>query len=100
MSQQPILADLPSRSRHSVDLDVTRLADGTVLRLPLNVVVGRAEGPYLTLVAGVHGDESEGVLALMELWNELDPAAFTGRVVIVPVANPPAFAAHRRTSPL
>jgi N-alpha-acetyl-L-2,4-diaminobutyrate deacetylase len=36
----------------------------------------------------------------MELWNELDPAAFTGRVVIVPVANPPAFAAHRRTSPL
>src|SRR4029077_10965541 len=63
-------------------------------------VVGRADGPCLVIVAGIHGDESEGVLALMELWSELDPASFTGCVVLGPVANPPAFAAHRRTSPL
>jgi predicted deacylase len=100
MSEQPILAGLPRRSRHSIDLDVTRLAEGTVLRLPINIVVGNAEGPCLALVAGVHGDECEGVLALTELWNELDPATLTGRVVLVPAANPPAFAANRRTSPL
>ena len=100
MSEQLNLAELPRQSRHSLDLDVARLADGTPLRLPVNIVVGRADGPCLVLVAGIHGDESEGVLALMELWSELDPASFTGRVVLVPVANPPAFAAHRRTSPL
>jgi len=100
MSEKLNLAELPYRSRHSLDLDVVRLADGTPLRLPVNVVVGAGQGPCLVLVAGVHGDESEGVLALMELWGELDPGSFTGRVVLVPVANPPAFAAHRRTSPL
>jgi N-alpha-acetyl-L-2,4-diaminobutyrate deacetylase len=100
MSEQINLAELPRQSRHSLDLDVARLADGTPLRLPVNIVVGKADGPCLALVAGVHGDESEGVLGLMELWDELDPASFTGRVVLVPVANPPAFAAHRRTSPL
>jgi predicted deacylase len=100
MSEQLNLAELPSRSRHCLDLDVAQLADGTPLRLPVNIVVGRAAGPCLVLVAGVNGDESEGVLALMELWAELDPSSFTGRVVLVPVANPPAFAAHRRMSPV
>ena len=100
MSEPLNLAELPGQSRHSLDLDVARLADGTPLRLPVNILVGRADGPCLVLVAGIHGDESEGVLALMEFWSELDPARFTGRVVLVPVANPPAFAAHRRTSPL
>jgi predicted deacylase len=98
---EPIkLSDLPSQSRHSVDLDVVRLGDGTFLRLPINIVIGKDKGPSLALVAGVHGDEPDGVLTLMELSNDLDPAGFTGRVVLVTVANPPAFAARRRTSPL
>jgi N-alpha-acetyl-L-2,4-diaminobutyrate deacetylase len=36
----------------------------------------------------------------MELWDELRPSDTAGKVVMVPVANPPAFAAHRRTSPI
>jgi N-alpha-acetyl-L-2,4-diaminobutyrate deacetylase len=100
MSEPLNLGELPHRSRHGLDLDVVRLADGTPLRLPVNVVVGAGPGPCLALVAGVHGDESEGVLALTELWSELDPESFKGCVLLVPAANPPAFAAHRRTSPL
>ena len=100
MPDQCNFATLPRCSRHAIDLDVVRLGDGTMLTLPVNVLVGNDAGPCLVLVAGVHGDESEGVLALMELWGELDPATISGSVVMVPVANPPAFAAHRRTSPL
>ncbi len=40
------------------------------------------------------------MLALLELWGELIPEQLAGTLILVPVANPPAFAAHRRTSPL
>lgn len=93
-------ASLNRGTKHSFALDVVRLGTGVMLSVPLNIVVGTAVGPNLVLIAGVHGDESEGVLALMELWRELEPSQVSGTVVMVPVANPPAFAAHRRTSPL
>jgi predicted deacylase len=91
---------LPRSLRRSVDLPVVSLANGAMLSLPVNIIVGSAPGPCLALVAGVHGDEGEGVLALMELWNEIAPSEIRGCLLIVPVANPPAFAAHRRTSPI
>jgi predicted deacylase len=50
-------------------------------------------------IAGIHGDEPEGILALMELWDELS-VDFRGRLVIVPVAHPSAFEAGQRRSPV
>ena len=92
--------DLPVGAKYPLDLDVVPLATGGTLSVPVNVMIGSQTGPCLALVAGVHGDEGEGILSLMELWDELQPAEIAGRLVMVPVANPPAFAAHRRTSPL
>jgi predicted deacylase len=51
-------------------------------------------------VAGVHGDEAEGMLALHEFDRTCDPASLQGTVVLVPIANPMAFAAHARRSPV
>lgn len=81
-------------------LDVVPLADGSVMAVPVTVVAGTRPGPRLVLVAGVHGDEPDGMLALVELGAMLDPACLSGSVVIVPVANPTAFAAAQRRSPL
>jgi predicted deacylase len=67
--------------------------------LPVNVLVGRRARPRLAIVAGVHGDEYDGVTAQLDLWRELGPAGLAGSVVMVPIANPPAFAAQRRRSP-
>lgn len=64
------------------------------------VIAGRRPGPRLVFTAGVHGDEYEGVRALGELAAELPTLDLTGTVVLVPVANPEAFAAGTRTSPL
>jgi predicted deacylase len=52
------------------------------------------------MVAGIHGDEFEGIRALGELSQELDPAALTGTLVVVPVVNTAAYRAGQRTSPL
>ena len=45
----------------------------------------------LTLVAGIHGSEYSPILALQRLRPLLDPAEITGTVVLVHLANLPAF---------
>ena len=96
----PGLNQLPAGTRQAFSLTVAMMADGTELSLPVNVLVGWRDTPRLLMVAGVHGNEYEGITAQMELWQELDPAALAGTVVMVPVANPPAFRPARRRNPL
>src|SRR5262245_44077689 len=71
---------------------------GSVL-IPL-AVVKNGGGPTALLTGANHGDEYEGPLALQELAATLDPAAISGRVIIVPFMNYPAFRAGLRTSPI
>ncbi len=62
--------------------------------------IGNGEGPQIVLIAGNHGDEWEGQLALGNLIRELEPEHVHGRLVIVPSANFPAVMAATRTSPI
>jgi predicted deacylase len=91
---------LPVRSKHSFDFAVVRLADDSWLTVPVKVAIGDRSRPRLVALAGIHGDEPEGMLSLLDFWEGCDPARLHGTVVLVPVANPPAFAAHQRRSPL
>lgn len=75
-------------------------ADGVEQTFPLIILQGILAGPTIALVAGIHGDEYEGPAALWKLSAQIDPSTLTGRVLIVPIANPPAFAAGTRTSPI
>ncbi len=63
-------------------------------------VIRNGEGPTALLTGANHGDEYEGPVALMDLAASLDPAEVTGRVIIVPAFNYPAFRAGTRTSPI
>jgi N-alpha-acetyl-L-2,4-diaminobutyrate deacetylase len=63
-------------------------------------VVRNGEGPTALLTGANHGDEYEGPVALFDLANTLQPEQVTGRVIIVPAMNYPAFRAGRRTSPI
>ena len=55
-------------------------------------------GPRLAVLAGVHGDEPEGVLAARRLLVRLETLPFAGTVVVIPVACPGAFAVDTRAS--
>jgi predicted deacylase len=66
----------------------------------LLVARGHADGPHVVVLGGVHGDEYEGVTAAAAVWRDLDVSALRGQVSVVSVANPPAFAAGLRTSPV
>lgn len=63
-------------------------------------VLNNGEGPTLLLMAGNHGDEYEGQIALTKLILALKPKEIRGRVIILPMVNYPAAKAGTRTSPL
>jgi N-alpha-acetyl-L-2,4-diaminobutyrate deacetylase len=67
--------------------------------IPIAVVKNGAD-PTALLTGANHGDEYEGPIALFNLANELRPAEISGRVIIVPAFNYPAFRAGTRTSPI
>ena len=62
--------------------------------------IANGPGPSVVLIAGNHGDEWEGQLALGNLVRSLEPENIKGRLVILPSANFPAVMAATRTSPL
>jgi len=67
--------------------------------IPITVIVG-GSGKTALLSGANHGDEYEGPIALLDLARTLKPAQVTGRVIIVPMMNYPAFLAATRTSPI
>jgi predicted deacylase len=80
-------------------LRLLEYADGSEVAAPVIVVAGKNPGPVAWLIACGHGDEWGGTLAVQRLARTLDPATLNGLVVLVPVANPPAFQAMRRVNP-
>ncbi len=69
--------------------------------IPIPIVCLRnGNGPRVLLMAGNHGDEFEGQVALTKLAHGLRSDQITGRVVILPMANAPAAHAGKRNSPI
>jgi N-alpha-acetyl-L-2,4-diaminobutyrate deacetylase len=69
------------------------------IMIPITVVKN-GEGPTALVTGANHGDEYEGPIALFDLAARLDPKEVSGRVILVPAMNYPAFRAATRTSPI
>jgi predicted deacylase len=69
--------------------------------IPLTVFVGPEAKPDKGLVAfgANHGNEFEGPVVLKHLLREIRIEDVRGRIILVPVLNPPAFGANERSSP-
>lgn len=69
------------------------------LQIPIaTIAVG--EGPTVLVMAGNHGDEYPGQIAIMRLLRELKLDEITGRVILIPSLNMPAAKASTRLSPI
>jgi N-alpha-acetyl-L-2,4-diaminobutyrate deacetylase len=64
--------------------------------IPLTLVKN-GDGPTALPTGANHGDEYEGPIALFELSRSLKREDVSGRVIIVPAMNQPAFAAGTLT---
>ena len=64
------------------------------LAVPLIELIGSADGPMLTVIAGVHGCEYASMAGVRRWVRELGTRPLRGRVRAVPVLNLPAFTAR------
>jgi predicted deacylase len=62
--------------------------------------IRNGDGPTVLLMAGNHGDEYPGQVAILKLWRELQAADISGHLILIPCLNPPAAHAATRLSPL
>ena len=87
------LGDIAAEPGRTVSgrLDIAPRGNDPGTFIPLTVVHGAHPGPVLTLVAGIHGSEYAPILALQRLRPLLDPAEINGTVVLIHMANLPAF---------
>lgn len=70
--------------------------------IPVLAARGKVDGPRITVVGAVHGDEYEGTTAIQMLFGELQPEdleELPGLLIGLPVANGAAWQAARRTTP-
>jgi hypothetical protein len=82
-------------------VDIATLANGAPLRLALHEITGtRGEGPTLGVSALIHGDEIVGTEVIRRIMQTTDPRTMRGRLLLLPVANPLAFEALTRNTPL
>jgi predicted deacylase len=59
--------------------------------IPVTIVHGASDGPVLALIAGIHGYEYPPITALQAVRTQVDPAALSGTIILVHIANMPAF---------
>jgi N-alpha-acetyl-L-2,4-diaminobutyrate deacetylase len=104
MINNPITANIPLNQdgvHHGfLKLPYSRDDSGWgAIMIPI-AVIKNGDGPTALLTGANHGDEYEGPIALHELAVTLQARDITGRVIIVPAFNYPAFRAGTRTSPI
>lgn len=81
--------ELASVGKHHVAIPVGAADQQTIV--PITVVRGVAPGPTLLILAGVHGSEYAPILASQQFGTALDPTELSGTVIIVHIANLPAY---------
>jgi uncharacterized protein len=61
------------------------------IELPVTIIQGETTGPTLVVLAGEHGCEYCGIFAAVRVIRDIQPKDLRGTLVILPLANPPAF---------
>ena len=82
-----------------IKIPVAHMLTGSETGLPLHCVRGEKPGPTLSVMACVHGDEPQPIRAFQNVLAQIDRAQLSGALLVVPVANPFAFAHFSRQSP-
>lgn len=94
------LDELPRAEKQTAWLDIAGRADGGAWRLPLLAAIGSKAGPTLLVLAGVHGDEYEGIAAIPQIFGAINSQHLRGRLLMAPICNMPAYEAAQRSSPI
>jgi predicted deacylase len=73
------------------EIPISPSADDSGTFIPVTVLHGSKPGPVLSLIAGIHGSEYSPILSMQQLPALLDPTQMSGTLIVVHIANMPAF---------
>ena len=89
-SLRKTLSTMPFSARHDLKIPLSD-RQGNHVSLPVTLIKGKKDGPVFTVIAGIHGYEYPPIIAVQEFLKDIDISRLEGSLVIVPVANMPAF---------
>ena len=81
-------------------IEITKLAGGTTLSIPITIINGKNPGPCFWINGGIHGDEPEGAITCTMVRKKITPDILSGSLILLPVMNVPAMEAGQRGNPL
>src|SRR4051794_27029674 len=74
-------------------------ADGIEHRIPTGIINGARPGRQITILAGQHGTEYDGIEAAQRLFRTTDPSEVSGKIVIGLVVNEASFTGWTQFAP-
>lgn len=82
-----------------LELHVSRLPSNTLINIPVHVYRGKEDGPVLLVMAGMHGDEINGVEIINRLIRNKALHPTKGTTIVIPVLNIYGFLNFSRAVP-
>lgn len=82
-----------------IDIPVARLPSSTTINIPVQVYRGKEPGPCLLLLAGLHGDEINGVETIRRMIRNKSVHPHKGTVICIPILNVFGFINYSREVP-
>lgn len=70
-----------------VNINVAKLPSNTIIDIPVFVFRGKNPGPKLLLLAGLHGDEVNGVEIVRQMLRDKICVPDNGTVIVIPILN-------------
>lgn len=90
MSNKPFVLlgkEIPAGKKTVLDLEVAKLHTRTSVKVPVIIERSKKPGPVVLLLAGVHGDETNGVGIIREIINQKLNIPKKGTIICIPVFN-------------
>lgn len=90
MSNNPFFLlgqEIPEGKRTVLDLEVAKLHTRTTVKVPVIIERSRNPGPVVLLLAGIHGDETNGVGIIREIISLGINKPKNGTIICIPVFN-------------
>lgn len=91
--------DIPAGKKTVLDLEIAKLHTRTTVKVPVIVERSKVDGPVILLMAGLHGDEVNGVGIIREIINQKLNKPKAGTIICLPVFNIFGYLFHSREFP-
>jgi hypothetical protein len=85
--------------RYRINIDMGRMHDFTDLKMPIEVISGKKDGPTIFICATIHGDEINGIEIVRKLLNLVEAKNICGKLIAIPIVNIFGFNDHSRYLP-